>query len=87
MAVDITALYCCLDDFGKRFADWDAHRLLPSEQTRQRPGKLSRAAMLLIVVLFHLSPFKHFKTCYHYGIASRIAPALAICPTMTVLSA
>src|SRR3954451_7176705 len=31
MAVDITALYCCLDDFCKVLADWEAHRLLPSE--------------------------------------------------------
>ena len=26
MAIDITALYCCLDDFCKLFADWEAHR-------------------------------------------------------------
>ena len=71
MAVDITALYCCLDDFCKLFADWKAHRLLPSGRTRQRPGKLSRAEMLLIVVLFHLSPFKHFKAFYHYGIGQQ----------------
>ena len=49
MAIDITALYCCLDDFCKVFADWEAHRLIPSEQTRQRPGKLSRSEMLFIV--------------------------------------
>ena len=71
MAIDITALYCCLDDFCKLFADWEAHRLLPSEPTRQRPGKLSRAEMLFIVVLFHLSPFKHFKAFYHYGIGQQ----------------
>jgi Transposase DDE domain len=71
MAIDITALYCCLDDFCKLFADWEAHRLLPSEQTRQRPGKLSRAEMLFIVVLFHLSPFKHFKAFYYYGIGQQ----------------
>jgi hypothetical protein len=65
MAVDITALYCCLDDFCKVFQDWEAHRLIPSEHTRQRTGKLSRAEMLFIVVLFHLSPFKAF---YRYGI-------------------
>src|SRR4051794_14255703 len=58
MAVDITALYCCLDDFCKAFADWEAHRLIPSPTTRQRSGKLSRSEMLLIVVLFHLSPLK-----------------------------
>src|ERR1700747_1304173 len=68
MAIDITALYCCLDDFCKLFADWEAHRLLPSEQIRQRPGKLSRAEMLLIMVLFHLSPYKNFKPFYLLGI-------------------
>jgi IS5 family transposase len=68
MTVDITALYCCLDDFCKAFADWEAHRLIPSEQTRQRGGKLSRSEMLFIVVLFHLSPYKHFKAFYRYGI-------------------
>ena len=68
MAVDITALYCCLDDFCKVFEDWEAHRLIPTEHTRQRTGKLSRAEMLFIVVLFHLSPFKHFKAFYRYGI-------------------
>src|ERR671938_35440 len=68
MAVDITALYCCLDDFCKVFEDWEAHRLIPSHAARQRPGKLSRAEMLFIVVLFHLSPYKNFKAFYHYGI-------------------
>src|SRR5947209_20540394 len=48
MAVDITALYCCLDDFCKVFEDWEAHRL--------------------ILVLFHLSPYKNFKTFYLYGV-------------------
>jgi hypothetical protein len=27
------------------FGDWQAHRLIPSETTRQRPGKLSRSEM------------------------------------------
>src|SRR4051812_10798495 len=61
MAIDITALYCCLDDFCKVFEDWEAHRLIPSQTIRRRTGKLSRSEMLFIMVLFHLSPFKHFK--------------------------
>jgi hypothetical protein len=69
MAVDITALYCCLDDFCKVFADWEAHQLIPSGQTKKkRAGKLSRAEMLFIMVLFHLSPYKHFKVFYLYEI-------------------
>jgi hypothetical protein len=68
MAVDITALYCCLDDFCKVFAEWETHQLIPSPTRRQRSGKLSRSEMLVIVVLFHLSPYKTFKTFYLYGI-------------------
>jgi hypothetical protein len=68
MAIDITALYCCLDDFCKVFADWEAHQLIPSPTRRQRPGKLSRSEMLFLMVLFHLSPYKTFKTFYLYGI-------------------
>ena len=68
MAVDITALYCCLDDFCTVFSDWEAHQLIPSPPRRQRSGKLSRAEMLFIMVLFHLSAYKNFKTFYLYGI-------------------
>jgi IS5 family transposase len=71
MGVDITALYCCLDDFCQAFADWEAHRLIPSAQTRKRAGKLSRAEMLVIMVLFHLSGFKNFKTFYLLGIGQQ----------------
>jgi len=80
MAIDITALYCCLDDFCKVFADCEAHRLIPSEQTRQRPGKLSRSEMLFIMVLFHLSPFKHFKAFYHDGIGQQHRAGFADLP-------
>jgi hypothetical protein len=68
MAIDITALYCCLDDFCQVFEAWETHRLIPSPTTRQRSGKLSRPEMLFIVVLFHLSPYKNFKTFYLSGI-------------------
>jgi hypothetical protein len=71
MAIDITALYCCLDDFCKVFDDWQAHRLIPSQTTRRRVAKLSQSRMLFIMVLFHLSPFKHFKAFYLYGVGQQ----------------
>jgi transposase len=80
MAIDITALYCCLDDFCQVFEEWEAHHLIPSAQTRQRPGKLSRAEMLFIVVLFHLSAFKHFKAFYTYGIGQQYRACFADLP-------
>ena len=72
---------------NKLFEEWEAHRLIPSEKTKQRPGKLSRSEMLFIVVLFHLSPFKHFKAFYRYGVGQQHRPALAICRIMTGSSA
>jgi hypothetical protein len=71
MSIDITALYCCLDDFCKVFKDWESHNLLPSCKKRNRPGKLSLSEMLFIVVLFHLSPFKNFKAFYFYGVLQK----------------
>ncbi|MFL6463692.1 MAG: IS982 family transposase [Bryobacteraceae bacterium] len=68
MSINITALYCCLDDFCKVFEEWEGHRLIPSEKKRHREGKLSLSEMLFIMVLFHLSAFRHFKAFYRYGI-------------------
>ena len=68
MSINITALYCCLDDFCKVFEEWERHRLIPSEKKRGRAGKLSLSEMLFIMVLFHLSPFRHFKAFYRYGV-------------------
>ena len=68
MSIDITALYCCLDDFCKVYEEWEQHKLIPSDKKRRRPGKLSLSEMLLIMVLFHLSPYKHFKAFYLLGI-------------------
>src|SRR5438270_2450552 len=68
MAIDITVLSLLSRRFLQVFADWEAHQLIPSPGRRQRSGKLSRAEMLFIMVLFHLSAYKNFKTFYLYGI-------------------
>ena len=80
MSVDITALYCCLDDFCRLFEGWEGHRLIPSETRRQRAGKLSRAEMLFIMVLFHLSAFKHFKAFYRYGVGQQYRDCFGAIP-------
>jgi hypothetical protein len=84
MAVDITALYCCLDDFCKVFGDWQAHRLIPSETTRQRPGKLLRSEMLFILVLFHSRRSSRRSTSM--GSGRSIGTALARSRMMTASS-
>jgi IS5 family transposase len=71
MRVDITALYCCLDDFAKLFEDWERHKLIDNSRKRKRQGKLSLSEMLLIMVLFHTSSFKNFKCFYFYGVGQQ----------------
>jgi hypothetical protein len=68
MNINITALYCCLDDFCKVYEEWEGHHLIPTGKRRRREGKLSLSEMLFIMVLFHLSGFKNFKLFYLYGV-------------------
>ena len=68
MNTSITALYCCIDDFAKVFEDCERKQLISTGRKRMRSGKLSLSEMLFIMVLFHVSPFKNFKTFWHFGI-------------------
>lgn len=67
MAYNITRIFCCIDDFAKTYKEWEKHRLVGAQGSRVREGKLSLSEMLFIVVLFHIEPFKNFKTFYLYG--------------------
>lgn len=71
MSVDITALYCCLDDFVILYQDWERHKLIDNGRRRCREGKLSLSEMLLIMILFHRSSFRNFKCFYTYGVGQQ----------------
>ena len=62
MRFDITALYCCLDDFTKIYEDWECHHLIGKTCQRRRKGKLSLSELLLIMILFHTGNSRNFKT-------------------------
>jgi transposase len=71
MTLDITALYCCLDDFVRVYENWQRHKLIDDGRKRQREGLLSLSEMLLIMILFHASPFRTFKDFYIYGVQQK----------------
>jgi Transposase DDE domain len=71
MTTDITALFCCLDDFCQLYEREAAKRLLPASGQRHREGKLCLSGMMFIMALFHVSPFKNFKAFYLYGVQQK----------------
>ena len=68
MNMDITALFCCPDDFTKVHEEWERHKLITTGRKRLRKGKLSLSEMLLVMVLFHTGSFRNFKAFHLYGI-------------------
>jgi IS5 family transposase len=65
--MDLTALYCSLDDFWKFFKqEWGKHLIDNGKARRGPEPELSISEMMTIVILFHQSNFRTFKYFYHY---------------------
>lgn len=67
----ITTVYYLVDDFCKIFETWQKEKLLPSNKIRHRPGNLSLAELITIVLYFYLSPCKDFKNYYLYFLSAK----------------
>lgn len=65
--MDLTTLYCSVDDFWKLFKqDWNKH-LIDNGKTKRGPEpELSIPEMMTIVILFHQSNYRTFKHFYNY---------------------
>lgn len=69
MLVDITELFCDIDDFYKMLEETMQPHLLPAPDGRQvdiHNYSLSASEMMTIIVAFHLSNYRTFKHFYHY---------------------
>jgi hypothetical protein len=71
MKYDITTIYCMLDDFCKTYQEWQRKKLIDTNRTRIREGKLSLSEALTIMACFHSDGFKNFKYYYTYGVSVR----------------
>ena len=64
----ITEIFCLVDDFCKYFSlELKKHQLTDGKKRRNRPGKLSEAEVITILMLFNCKGFrwlKHFYTRY-----------------------
>jgi hypothetical protein len=65
--MDLTTLYCNVDDFWKFFKqEWNNHLISNGKAKRGPDPKLSTSEMMTIVILFHQSNYRTFKHFYEY---------------------
>lgn len=65
--MNLTALFCSIDDFWKTFKNkWEEHLLGNGKSKRGPEARLSISEMLTIVILFHQSNYRTFKHFYRF---------------------
>ncbi len=61
----ITKIFCLGDDFYKYFStEFKKHQISDSKVHRNKPGRLSDAEIITILILFHSKGFRCFKHFY-----------------------
>ena len=72
--MDILTLFCDIDDFCSVFEPAWRRRLLASgERRRNKPSALSLSEVMTILVLFHASGYRDFKTFYTRHVSERMS--------------
>ena len=63
--IDLTELFCSIDDFWKNFEPQWKERLIAEGKTHpKREPALCLSAVMTLVVLFHIVGYRNFKTFY-----------------------
>jgi hypothetical protein len=73
--MDILPLFCDIDDFCRLFEPAWRQRLLTSGKCRHKPGSLSLSEVMTILVLFHASGYRDFKTFYTRHVTRQLGGA------------
>jgi len=64
--LDVTKLFCSIDDFWKSFEDYWIKNQLIHKPSRGPTCKLSMSEIMTIMILFHQSNFRTFKHFYFF---------------------
>ncbi|KLU14299.1 MULTISPECIES: IS982 family transposase [Xenorhabdus] len=58
-------LFCCVDDFCQKFIPlWEQQLIENNQLKRHRATSLSLSEIMTILILFHMSHYRHFKAFY-----------------------
>jgi len=62
---NLISLFCIVDDFCNIFEpEWNKHLLGTSTKKRIKPSSLTISEIMTIIILFHQSCYRNFKTFY-----------------------
>lgn len=74
--MEILLVFCDIDDFCLAFAPlWQRRLLSTGERQRQRATSLCLSEVMTIIVLFHASGYRDFKTFYQQQVMKYLAGA------------
>ncbi len=80
--MDILPVFCDIDDFCLLFEPTWRHRQLPAApRQRHRAASLSLSEVMTIIVLFHASGYRNFKTFYLDYVCQHLAWAFPKLPS------
>ena len=75
--MNLTELFCEVDDFCQMFQpQWEQQLLSSGEQKRNRLTRLSMSEIMTIVILFHQSGYRTFKSFYQSYVCQLLGKAL-----------
>ena len=63
-------LFCDVDDFCKLFTHWSQSQLLGQAHKPGPKPKLSASEIMTIIIYFHMTRYRDFKTYYTAYVAS-----------------
>lgn len=80
--MDIVTMFCDIDDFCLLFEPaWQRRLLTDSAIKRRRHGSLSLSEVMTIIVWFHASGYRDFKTFYRQEVTRHLAGAFPRLPS------
>ena len=82
MTIDVTKLFCKIDDFWIDFEkEWKKKLLGAQKRAPRRQPSLHSSEVMTIVILFHMSGFRNFKTFYQGYLLTHLAKLFPTAPS------
>lgn len=71
--MNLLELYCHVDEFVKAFLyGWNKHLLEEGKKKRNRPSRLSPSEIITILIHFHQSQYRNFKSFYLFHVCQHL---------------